>query len=73
MARIAGLLVFLGFGSVVLYEFTDYQFTLVSWLDDYQPVAGIVMGIVGVALVALPRLLAARGKDGAGTGTGTGM
>jgi hypothetical protein len=70
MARIAGLLVFLGFGSVVLYEFTDYQFTLVSWLDDYQPVAGIVMGIVGVALVALPRLLAARGKDGTGTGTG---
>jgi hypothetical protein len=54
--RIGGLLIVLGFGSLILNQF-DYEFTLLSWATDYQPGIGIVIGIIGVALVAVGLVL----------------
>jgi len=44
------LLIVLGAGSLLLPMFS-IQFTLMSLLDDYQPWAGVVVAIIGVALV----------------------
>jgi hypothetical protein len=51
MMRIGILLAVLGFGSFILEQF-DYEFTLISWASDMQPTFGIVLGLVGVALIA---------------------
>ncbi|HEX2194395.1 MAG TPA: hypothetical protein VHK63_05505 [Candidatus Limnocylindria bacterium] len=45
------LLVILGLGSFVLPMF-DLQFTLMSFLEDWQPWAGIAVAAIGVALIA---------------------
>jgi hypothetical protein len=29
----------------------DIQFTLMSFMDDYQPWAGIVVGVIGLGLI----------------------
>jgi hypothetical protein len=50
MMRIGILFAVLGFGSLVLEQF-DYEFTLISWATDMQPGFGIVLGLVGVALI----------------------
>ena len=50
MMRIGILCTVLGFGSLILEQF-DYEFTLISWASDMQPVFGIVLGLVGVALI----------------------
>jgi len=50
MMRIGILFAVLGFGSLVLEQF-DYEFTLLSWATDMQPGFGIVLGLVGVALI----------------------
>ncbi|MEU5260945.1 hypothetical protein [Amycolatopsis sp. NPDC021455] len=50
MMRIGILFTVLGFGSLILEQF-DYEFTLISWATDMQPVFGIVLGLVGVALI----------------------
>ncbi|OXM62670.1 hypothetical protein [Amycolatopsis vastitatis] len=50
MLRIGILFTVLGFGSLILEQF-DYEFTLISWASDMQPVFGIVLGLVGVALI----------------------
>ena len=44
------LLIVLGFGSLVLPMF-DLEFRLMSIVDDYQPWAGIVVGLIGVGLI----------------------
>jgi hypothetical protein len=44
------LLIVLGAGSLLLPMF-EFQFTLMSLFDDYQPWAGIAVAIIGVALV----------------------
>ncbi|HET6286707.1 MAG TPA: hypothetical protein VFG15_08140 [Amycolatopsis sp.] len=31
--------------------YTDRQFVLLMWAEDYQPVLGIVVGVLGVALL----------------------
>lgn len=54
--RIGGLLAVLGFGSLVLNQM-DYEFTILSWATDYQPGIGIVIGIVGVALIAVGAIM----------------
>jgi len=51
MMRIGILFAVLGFGSFILEQF-DYEFTLISWASDMQPTFGIVLGLVGVALIA---------------------
>ncbi|WP_436494818.1 hypothetical protein [Actinokineospora sp. HUAS TT18] len=48
--RIAVFLMVLGFASVGLY-FMDYSFRIISWLDDYQPGAGLAIGGVGLLLL----------------------
>jgi hypothetical protein len=50
MMRIGILFAVLGFGSLVLEQF-DYEFRLLSWATDMQPGFGIVLGLVGVALI----------------------
>lgn len=52
MTGIGVLLVILGIGSLLLPMF-DIQFRIMSVLDDYQPVAGIVIAAIGVVLVVL--------------------
>jgi hypothetical protein len=44
------LLIVLGFGSLVLPLF-NLEFTLMSIVEDYQPWAGIIVGIIGLALL----------------------
>ena len=44
------LLIVLGAGSLLLPTL-GWQFTLMELVDDYQPYAGIVVAVVGVALV----------------------
>jgi len=51
MMRIGILFAVLGFGSFILEQF-NYEFTLISWASDMQPTFGIVLGLVGVALIA---------------------
>ncbi|MEV6648351.1 hypothetical protein [Amycolatopsis sp. NPDC051371] len=50
MMRIGILFAVLGFGSLVLEQF-DYEFRLLSWATDMQPGFGIVLGVVGLALI----------------------
>lgn len=50
MVSLGILLVVLGFGSLIL-PMLDIQFTLMSFLDDYQPWAGIVIGVIGLGLL----------------------
>lgn len=68
MARIAGLLILLGFGSVALHEFTDYQFRLLSWMEDYQPWAGVGVGVVGVLLAVVRTVAMSQSKSDVGGG-----
>jgi hypothetical protein len=52
MVRIGVLLIVFGIGSLLLPMF-NVQFRLMSLLDDYQPVAGIVVAAIGAALLFL--------------------
>jgi hypothetical protein len=45
-------LIIIGAGSLLLPMF-NYQFTLMELVDDYQPYAGIVVAVIGAALVLL--------------------
>ena len=45
-------LIILGAGSLLL-PMLNYQFTLMELVDDYQPYAGIVVAVIGAALVLL--------------------
>jgi hypothetical protein len=59
MRGIGAFLILIGFGSLLLPLF-DMQFTILAPLEDFQPVAGIVLGIVGLGLLVLPSFLAGR-------------
>ena len=50
MMRIGVLCAVLGFGTIVLEQF-DYEFRILSWASDMQPLFGIVLGLVGLALI----------------------
>ena len=50
MVRLGILLIVLGFGSLVLPLF-NMEFRLMSIVDDFQPWAGIVVGVIGLGLV----------------------
>ncbi len=52
MAGLGAFLIILGLGSLVLPMF-DIQFQLMSLLDDYQPIAGIAVAAIGLALVLM--------------------
>ncbi|WP_328450478.1 MULTISPECIES: hypothetical protein [unclassified Amycolatopsis] len=56
MMRIGILFAVLGFGTFVLEQF-DMEFRLLSWADDMQPTFGIVLGLVGVALIVVSLVL----------------
>ncbi|MBC6447955.1 hypothetical protein [Actinokineospora xionganensis] len=50
LRRIAVFLMAIGFVSAGLY-FADYHLTILAFLDEYQPAAGLAIG--GLGLVAL--------------------
>lgn len=50
MARIGAVLIFFGAGSLILEQF-NYEFRLLSWAADLQPVFGIVLALIGAGLV----------------------
>ena len=50
MMRIGVLCAVLGFGTLILEQF-DYEFRILSWATDMQPVFGIVLGVAGLALI----------------------
>lgn len=52
MANLGVLLIVLGIGSLILPMF-DIQFTLMTFVDPYQPFAGVVVAAVGAALLGL--------------------
>lgn len=52
MRTIGFVLVVLGFGSAVLnLTGTDFEFRLMSIFADYQPWAGLILGLIGVGLI----------------------
>lgn len=51
MIQIGILLIVLGFGSLIL-ENLDMEFRLMSWASDMQPAAGIIVGLIGIGLIA---------------------
>ncbi len=55
MKSLGGLLFFLGAGSVVLQLF-NYEFMLLAPLSPYQPIAGIVVAIIGAGLIAIAEI-----------------
>ena len=50
MMRIGVLCAVLGFGTIILEQF-DYEFRILSWASEMQPLFGIVLGLVGLALI----------------------
>ncbi|MEJ3656631.1 hypothetical protein WEH80_27095 [Actinomycetes bacterium KLBMP 9759] len=57
MVRIGSFLAVVGFLSAILYSFTDYRIVLLSWADAYQPLLGTVVGVVGVGLIVVNKLM----------------
>lgn len=62
MARFGWFLLIIGFGSLVLPAF-NLQFTILEPLDAYQPIAGIVVGVIGVVMLVWPMIRAQRGPS----------
>jgi hypothetical protein len=52
MVGLGVLLIILGAGSMILQEL-GYEFRILSWATDYQPFAGIVIALVGVAVLGV--------------------
>jgi len=52
MLRLGVLFTVLGFGSLLM-ELTDRQLILLMWAEDFQPAIGIIVGIVGLALIGV--------------------
>jgi hypothetical protein len=67
MARLALFLIVLGFGSLVLDLF-NMEFRILAWAEDYQPWAGIGIGVLGV-LIILIQVLVGRAKNAESTPT----
>lgn len=54
MRSIGVVLAVLGFGSAILnLSGANFSFRLLTLLEDYQPVAGLIIGVLGVALIVL--------------------
>jgi hypothetical protein len=67
LVRIGVLLVIIGFGSTVLHSASSYQFTLLAWADGMQPYVGIVVGLTGVLLLAMPFIIVSARQGSSGT------
>jgi hypothetical protein len=57
--RLGVFLIIIGFGSVGLH-YTGYQFRLVGWAEDWQPVLGIALGGLGILVCVLVSMLRGR-------------
>jgi hypothetical protein len=51
LARIGVLFTLLGFGSLIL-EQMDMEFRILAWAEDIQPTFGLVLGAVGLTMIA---------------------
>jgi hypothetical protein len=56
MVRIGIFLIVIGFGSLVLNTF-NYEFVILSWATPYQPLMGIGIGIIGIAVSLISFLM----------------
>ena len=65
MAGLAGFLVVLGVGSLLL-PLIDMQFSILAPIDPYQPWAGLIIAVIGIVILALPRLRAGGTPPGDG-------
>lgn len=52
MASLGGLLVLLGIGSFIL-PLMGRQFTLMEWVDPFQPWAGVGVALIGIGLIGI--------------------
>jgi hypothetical protein len=66
VAGLGGFLVVLGVGSLLLPMF-NMQFRILEPIDPYQPWAGLIIAVIGIVLLAMPRL---RARSGGGGDTG---
>jgi hypothetical protein len=64
MTRLAILFIVLGFGSLILNLF-NMEFVVLSWADNYQPWAGVGLGVVGILIIVIKALA---GRDTAKQG-----
>lgn len=71
MIQIGILLAVLGFGSLIL-EQMDMEFRILSWAYDMQPVFGIVLGIIGLALIGAGVMMNQKKNKATSTGTWSG-
>jgi hypothetical protein len=62
------LLVVVGFGSLVL-PYLNLQFTLLEPVDAYQPFAGLIVGVIGIGLIAAAQMRARGDADASAQGT----
>lgn len=62
MLRFGVFLAVIGFGSSVLH-FTDVQFRVVAWAEEWQPALGLGVGAVGVLIAVLPAVLRRRPQE----------
>jgi hypothetical protein len=56
MVRIGIFLIVIGFGSLVLNSF-NYEFVILSWATPYQPMIGVGIGIIGIAVTLISFLM----------------
>ncbi len=56
MGYIGVFMIIIGFGSLILEQF-GLQFKVLAWADPYQPWVGILLGVIGIAIVVLGMVL----------------
>ncbi|MFC4858142.1 hypothetical protein [Actinophytocola glycyrrhizae] len=59
MIRLGAVLALFGFGSALLH-FTEIQFRLLMWAEEWQPALGLILGGVGAVFLLIATL---RAKD----------
>jgi hypothetical protein len=55
MLRLGAVLALFGFGSAALH-FTDIQFRLLIWAEEWQPALGLIVGAVGAVFLLIGAL-----------------
>jgi len=61
MVQLGILLLILGVGTFVLEQF-NYEFTILSWADDYQPWLSVGLAVLGI-IILVAKALSGRSKE----------